>query len=80
MRHDPQIEVTCDGCGGSIIWEPTYVYNDWSGTSGHYDTRDCEYQRFLAAEDWEGDGDTDKCGDCLSAEREDDAADDMGEE
>lgn len=65
MRHDPQIDVTCDGCGDVITWEPVYVYRDWSGKNGHYDTRDAEFQKFLKAEGWEGDGETDKCGDCL---------------
>ena len=39
MIYDAIVEVSCDNCNDSIEVAPAYVYDDYSGKSGHYDTR-----------------------------------------
>ncbi|MBQ0803106.1 MAG: hypothetical protein KBT76_15375 [Sulfitobacter litoralis] len=64
MRHDPQVEVVCDKCGDIAFWEPQYVYSDWSGTSGHFDTTDSAFSGWCRSEEWSEDGDKTYCPDC----------------
>lgn len=54
MIHDAKVEVTCDGkgCGESIEIEPEYVYRNYSGSSGYYDTSDDAIERKLEREGW----------------------------
>lgn len=58
MIHDATVEVTCDqdGCHENVILEPEYVFSDYSGNNGHYDTRDRSLFKLLKAEGWGVDG------------------------
>jgi len=71
MRFDPTVEVNCDQCGDVVYWSPDYTYNDWTGTSGQYDTSDKAFEAWKKSEGWEGDGDRDICDGCAAVERED---------
>jgi len=70
MRFDPTIEVNCDECGDVVHWSPEYVYNDWSGTSGYYDTSDAAFEKWKKSEGWEGIDDHDMCDSCARVGRE----------
>lgn len=70
MMYDPQCEVICDECGAREWWYPEYVYHDFSGTSGHYDTSSGAYQKWLKSIGWQGDGDNDRCDSCIAAAAE----------
>jgi hypothetical protein len=52
MIHDPTVEVTCDNedCGDSVFVELDYVYHDYSGRNGQYDTEDKTIERQLENE------------------------------
>ena len=54
MIHDAKIEVTCDNseCGDYIIISPPYVYTDYSGDNGHYDTDDSTLNELIESEGW----------------------------
>lgn len=49
MIHDATVEVTCDGknCRQSVQVEPEYVYSDYSGRNGRYDTDDSSIEDLL---------------------------------
>jgi len=64
MRFDPTVEVICDECGAEVHWSPEYVYNDWSGTSGHYDISDDAFEQWKKSEGWGGDDERDTCDTC----------------
>ncbi len=51
MIHGATIEVTCDSekCFESVHVEPDYVYHDYSGESGQYDTSDSVIENRLRA-------------------------------
>lgn len=49
---DAKIEIVCDNCSTSIEFEPPYVYGNYSGGGGHYDTRDSLIQTFVEEEGW----------------------------
>jgi hypothetical protein len=53
MLHDATIEVTCDGCSSAITIEPEFVYRDYSGKNGYYDTSDDAIEAKLVIEGWE---------------------------
>ncbi len=44
---DPQIECVCDGCQESVYIEPEFVFTDYSGDNGHFDTSDSALERAL---------------------------------
>ena len=50
MIYDAVVKVSCDKCSGSIDVEPAYVYNDYSGNSGHYNTDDSAIEDILVEE------------------------------
>lgn len=50
MIHDATVEVTCDDCGDSTYVEPKYVYTNYSGNNGHYDTDDESIEEILEKE------------------------------
>ena len=54
MIHDAKVEVTCDGscCHESVEILPPYVYRDYSGTNGYYDTSDRAIVKELTNEGW----------------------------
>jgi hypothetical protein len=67
MIGDATIEVTCDheSCEESIVIEPEYVFNDYSGKSGHYDTSKRALRRLIEEQEgWFMDADecTTYCG------------------
>lgn len=68
MRFDPQIEVNCDECCEVRFWEPEFVYHDWSGENGYYDTSDEAFKKWKISEGWSADDD--KCDGCMAVEDE----------
>jgi hypothetical protein len=52
--HDAKVEVTCDGngCMESIEICPDYVYFDYSGNNGGYDTSNDAIEKKLDEFDW----------------------------
>lgn len=55
MIGDAIIQVTCDHqppCDNSIEITPEYVFNDYSGKSGHYDTSKRSLRKLIEKEDW----------------------------
>ncbi len=54
MIHDATVEVTCDGehCQENVRVEPEYVYMNFAGGGGHYDTSDSAIEKRLPREDW----------------------------
>ena len=54
MIHSAVVEVTCDGdCTNTEYVELDYVYNDYSGKSGQYDSRDSTIEDNLVTHlDW----------------------------
>lgn len=55
MIGDAIIQVTCDyqpQCEASIEVMPEYVFNDYSGKSGHYDTSKKALRKLIEKEDW----------------------------
>lgn len=65
--HDATVEVTCDGCSSAITIEPEFVYLNYSGKDGHYDTRDEAIEGKLETEGWEVEDGKHYCEDCKSA-------------
>ena len=53
MICDPTVEIICDECSESKFITPNYVYNDYSGNSGHYDCRDSSLEKQLKSDGWE---------------------------
>ena len=47
MIYDATVEVCCDMCRDAIDVEPAYVFNNYSGNSGHYDTRESAIEDIL---------------------------------
>lgn len=78
MIHDATVEVTCDGngCRESIVVSPEYVYNDYSGKSGHYDTKDRSLHKLIKAEGWTVVDEQTFCESCGESDDEDDEDDD----
>ena len=67
MIHDARVEVTCDaeGCWESVDVEPRFVYQDFSGENGHYDTRDESIKRLLTDKHgWKVEGGKHLCASC----------------
>lgn len=64
MIHDATVEVTCDECSETFIVRPDYVYNDYSGKSGHYDTSDSAIEKKIAREGWTVKDGKHFCEDC----------------
>lgn len=54
MIHDATVEVTCDGnnCGETVVIEPEFVYPDYSGKNGYYDTKDSSLEKKIKREGW----------------------------
>ena len=54
MIHSAVVEVTCDGdCSHAEHVELDYVYHDYSGKSGEYDSRDSTIESKLSNDlDW----------------------------
>jgi len=54
MIHDPQIEITCDGvnCPDSITVQPEYVYSNYGGGGGRYNTDDDAIESLLTSAGW----------------------------
>lgn len=52
--HDATVEVTCDGkdCTCSLTVEPDFVYRDYSGKNGYYNTSDDAIGEKLEIEGW----------------------------
>lgn len=65
--HDATVEVTCDGCSSAITLSPEFVYPNYSGKGGHYDTSDEALEEKLTREGWEAKGGKHYCEDCKSA-------------
>lgn len=63
-RFDAKVEVICDDCGAVEFWEPEYVYTDYSGSHGHYDTSDAAFTRWADRHNWIEIGDNTFCGGC----------------
>lgn len=63
-RHDATVEVVCDECGCTDIWSPEYVFDDYSGRSGNYDTSDAAFSMWCGGEGWTQDGEKTFCDDC----------------
>lgn len=64
MICDPEIECVCDECGDSIYVSPSYVYHDYSGNNGYYDTSDSSIEKKLVSEGWTCEGGKHFCDDC----------------
>lgn len=49
MIHDATVDVTCDrlGCNQSVIVELEYVYSDYSGDHGYYNSLDSAIEKQL---------------------------------
>lgn len=54
MIHNAMVEVTCDGksCNYSMWVKPDFVYPDYSGKNGYYDTSDSSIEKKLVSDDW----------------------------
>ena len=70
MRDDATVNVTCDKCGHNEIWEPDYVYSDYSGEGGHYDTSDSAFAEWCASAGWTQEGEKDFCDGCALSDTE----------
>ena len=68
MIHDAKVEVTCDArcCDGSEYVDLHWVYDDYSGFNGHYDSSDSVIEDALEDLDWViSDGKHFCCKDCF---------------
>jgi hypothetical protein len=71
MIHDAQVEVTCDACHGSTLIALPWVYSDYSGNNGYYDSSDSTIKDALTAEDWIVSGEHQFCSkDCMEDSKE----------
>jgi hypothetical protein len=54
MIHDARMEVTCDHleCEDFISISPPYVYTDFNGDNGYYDTGDSTLNELIEKEGW----------------------------
>ena len=53
MIHAGKIEITCDGCiTGFIEYEMPWVYSDYTGNNGYYDSNENDIETFLKSEGW----------------------------
>ena len=54
MIHDAKVEVTCDArnCDGSEYVDLVWVYSDYSGNNGYYDSSDSVIEDALEDLDW----------------------------
>jgi hypothetical protein len=69
VRFDPQCAVVCDECGDTEWWNPDFVYDDFSGKNGHYDTFDSAYHKWVKSIGWVvDDQDRDLCTGCQKQE------------
>ena len=72
MIHDAKIEVTCDNseCDDYIEISPPYVYGDYSGNNGYYDTDDSTLNELIKQQEWgfieTEDGYEYYCEDCMN--------------
>jgi hypothetical protein len=66
MIHDAVVRVSCDGdgCSEEIEIQPEFVYRDYSGRSGYYDTSDEAIEKKVAQEGWFAQGDKHYCESC----------------
>jgi len=67
MIHDAIVQVSCDGNGCAEIAEvqPEFVYPDYSGKNGYYDTRDEKIESKLVREyGWTVKDGKHFCGEC----------------
>lgn len=74
MIHDATVEVSCDGqrCSQSITLEPEFVYPDYSGKNGYYNTKESALEEKLVHEGWlVRDGKHYCCTDCVPEESDD---------
>jgi hypothetical protein len=69
-RSDAEIRVMCDTCQTEEVWEPEFVYRDFSGANGYYDTSNGAFRRWCESAGWKTDDDTDTCADCLEGSAE----------
>lgn len=71
---DAKVEVTCDGehCRESIQIQPDFVYRDYSGKSGHYDTRDSAIEEILVSEGWAVEDGKHLCESCKTNQEDED--------
>ncbi len=65
MRSDAYVNVSCDECYCEDVWEPEYVYMDYSGNNGHYDTTDDAFSRWCEKNNWTEIDDRTVCEDCV---------------
>lgn len=66
MRFDAKVEVLCDECGHVEYWEPQFVYMNYAGGGGHYDTSDGAFEDWLEDEGWEEfSEDQHRCDGCI---------------
>jgi hypothetical protein len=52
MIGDAIVPVYCDTCDAKIEIEPAYVFHDYSGKSGYYDTADSAIEKDLIQHGW----------------------------
>lgn len=74
MIHDAKVEVTCDGehCMESIEVEPEFVYPDYSGKNGYYNTKDSALEKLIEQAEWQVKDGKHFCEGCQDDEPEDD--------
>jgi hypothetical protein len=66
--NDATVEVQCDGCGEIEDISPEYVYRDYSGKNGYYDTTDSAIEEKLLGLGWGVKDGKHYCEDCKSVE------------
>lgn len=71
MIHDPVVEVTCDNCDDACVQvEPDYVYTDYSGERGYFDTSDAAIAKLLPRYEWLERNGKHYCEDCTEGNEE----------
>ncbi len=60
-RHDAKIDVVCDDCGAVAEWAPDFVYFDYTGNNGHYDTSDSAFEDWCEQNGWSQRGEDTFC-------------------
>jgi len=64
MIHEVEVRVTCDKCDVEEIISPEFLFPDYSGEGGDYDTTDEAIEKELKAVDWKCEDGKHTCPDC----------------
>ena len=61
MINDPTMAVDCDNCYTTIFYNMPFVYDDYTGDYGHYDSNDTDIEEFVKEVGWIVDNDKQFC-------------------